>query len=91
MSSVREHLHRYWFRLAGDVSDLPMGAALGVGVTGVDRDDAEQLIRLALFKDARLPRVVEVVEDVDVRELDHGHVVPNMGDPSRRGVWWPPV
>jgi len=30
-------------------------------------------------------------EDVDVRALDGGHVLPNMGDPSVRGVWYPRV
>jgi len=27
--------------------------------------------------------------DVDVRELDQRHVVPNMGPPSIFGVWYP--
>jgi hypothetical protein len=34
----------------------------------------------------------EVIEDIDVRDLhlvDQSHVVPNMGDPSIRGVWFP--
>jgi hypothetical protein len=29
------------------------------------------------------------VEDVDVRDLDAGHVLENMGDVTRRGVWFP--
>jgi hypothetical protein len=33
--------------------------------------------------------VEHVVEDVDVSQLDAGHVLPNMGDPTLRGVWFP--
>jgi hypothetical protein len=33
--------------------------------------------------------VLEVVEDVDVRDLDQGHVVPNIGPVNFRGVWYP--
>lgn len=31
----------------------------------------------------------EVVEDVDIRTLDQHHVVPNMGPPNFKGVWFP--
>jgi hypothetical protein len=48
----------------------------------VDRADAEALIRSGLFAGKPLPEVIEVVEDVDVRELDQGHVLPDMGAPS---------
>ena len=89
MASLRDHLHRFWFRFDGDMSSLPTGTVLGCGVTAVDRADAEQLVRSAVFGGDSLPPVVDVVEDVDVRELDQGHVVPNMGDPSVRGVWFP--
>jgi hypothetical protein len=86
---LREHLRRFWFRIDGDTPSLPAGAALGCGVTAIDRADAEQLVRSAVFGGGSLPSFVEVVEDVDVHELDEGHVVPNMGDPSLRGVWFP--
>ncbi|MCW2926654.1 MAG: hypothetical protein JWM86_622, partial [Thermoleophilia bacterium] len=33
--------------------------------------------------------VDEVTEDVDVRDLDQGHVIPNMGVVVWRGVWYP--
>jgi hypothetical protein len=42
-----------------------------------------------VFGGGPLPAVVEVVENVDVRDLDEGHVLPNLGDPSARGVWFP--
>lgn len=91
MSALREHLHRFWFRF-----DRPPGApsgwtALGCGVTGVDRGDAEALLAASPLAKDGLPPVREVIEDVDVQTLDAGHVLPNMGDPSMRGVWFPRV
>lgn len=66
-----------------------MGGWLGCGVTAVDRADAEQLLVEGPFRGAMLPPVARVLEDVDVSELDAGHVLPNMDDPTRRGVWFP--
>ncbi len=32
---------------------------------------------------------IEVIEDIDIRLLDKGHVIPNMGAVIFKGVWWP--
>jgi len=91
MSTVRAYLHRYWFRF--DVSSAEAGVTrrspLGWGVTAVDRRDAEELLRMTVFDGGELPEAAAVVEDVDVCDLDSGHVRPNMGDPSIRGIWFP--
>jgi hypothetical protein len=87
VADLRYHLHRFWFRFESS-SDLFIGRALGCGVTAVDRRAAEDLLRTEVFH-GQLPQVVEVIKDVDVRDLDQGHVIPNMGDPSIRGVWFP--
>ncbi len=87
MSDLRTYLHRYWFRWAHD-ADTRVGGALGCGVSAVDLEDAKWLIDDVLDGDP-LPPVAEVVEDVDVRTLDAGHVLSNMGDPTTRGVWFP--
>jgi hypothetical protein len=93
MPILREHLHRFWFRFDVSAEQWPGYFALGCGVTAVDRRDAEELAVSALgaagLLGGSLPPVREVVEDVDVGELDAGHVRPNMGDPSVRGVWFP--
>jgi hypothetical protein len=60
-------------------------------VTAVDRSDAELLVRTAVFGGLALPADVEVIDDVDVRALDQGHLVLNMGDPTVRGVWFPRI
>lgn len=87
VSALRDHLHRYWFTFR----DPPVASffGLGCGVTAVDREDAERLLRGAWFAAQGLPRIHDAIEDVDVRDLDAGHVLPNMGDPSIRGVWFP--
>jgi hypothetical protein len=87
VSALRDHLHRYWFTF----DDPPKASffGLGCGVTAVDRDDAERLLRSAWFAADGLPRIHAAIEDVDVRDLDASHVLPNMGDPSIRGVWYP--
>ena len=74
------YLRRFWFTVPG---------ALGIGVTAHSRSEAEGLAREAA---ARLGSSFEpsaVTEDVDVRDLDQNHVVPNMGPPNLRGVWFP--
>jgi len=67
----------------------PSWTALGCGVTGVDRSDAEALLAASMLAKDGLPPVLEVIEDVDVQTLDPGHVLSNLGDPSVRGVWFP--
>lgn len=92
VASVRDYLHRYWFRWDGEPPrELSPAAVLGYGVTGFDRRDAEKLLSATLLSGAPLPAGADVIENVDVRELDEGHVLPNMGDPSVRGVWYPRV
>ena len=36
-----------------------------------------------------MPIIKRMIENVDIRELDQGHVVPNMKPPNWRGVWFP--
>jgi hypothetical protein len=75
-------LRRFWF---------PVPGRLGIGVTAESRTDAEALARQAAVQ-FKLPLPLElssIVEDVDIRELDQNHVIPNMGPPNFRGVWFP--
>jgi hypothetical protein len=61
----------------------------GCGVTAWSHEDALRLLRERVFVRQPLPPVRRCVEDVDVSTLDPGHVLPNMADPTRRGVWFP--
>lgn len=73
-------LTRFWFRTNRE---------MGFGVTAWSVADAELLLTSAGFKRGVDFDTADVVEDVDVRKLDQDHVVPNMGPPNFRGVWFP--
>ena len=71
-------LTRFWFKTA---------KGYGIGVTAYSLDDAKNLIsNIDGLVDAN---VISVIADVDIRTLDQGHVIPNMGPPNLRGVWFP--
>jgi hypothetical protein len=71
-------LKRFWFKTE---------KGFGIGVTAYSREDAEELIDEIDIPINKV--VVAILEDVDIRALDQGHVIPNMGPPSFRGVWYP--
>ena len=74
------HLHRYWFTVPGHI---------GVGVTAHSVGEAVALARDVC---AQLDWPFDpgaVTEDVDVRDLDQNHIVPNIGPVNFRGVWYP--
>ncbi len=74
------HLRRFWFAVPG---------ALGIGVTAYSLLEAEDLAREANKRIGRSFEPSGVTEDVDIRDLDQNHVVPNMGPTNLRGVWFP--
>jgi hypothetical protein len=80
-------LRRYWIEFPKRV-ELPPGFRPGCGVTAFDLVDAFEILRGA-FRKGAVPAPTQVVEDVDIRTLDQEHVVPNMGDVTRRGIWFP--
>lgn len=87
-------LHRYWFDFNITPNQLSeyatyAGFSYGCGVTAYSLEDALQVLRQSVFGSDPLPEVAKVVEDVDVSSLDKGHVLPNMGNPTSRGVWFP--
>jgi hypothetical protein len=73
-------LRRFWFPIPGH---------LGIGVTAASRAEAEVLASKAAAELQWSFIAASVVEDIDVRDLDQGHVVPNMAPPDWRGVWFP--
>ena len=73
-------LHRYWFKTK---------VGFGIGVTAYSIEDARRLIYEVIRPQGWESEVLEIIVDVDVRELDQGHVIPNMGPPNFRGVWHP--
>ena len=66
-----------------------------LGVTAFSAIQAKSLAREELRKlrweeisDDEINRA-EIVENIDIRELDQNHVIPNMGVVSRQGMWFP--
>ena len=82
---IQKYCQRFWFRFVP--SDQPTSLNLGCGVTAYSREDAERLLEECLG--TPLPKVVEVIEDITYDDLEQNHVAANMGDVSRRGVWFP--
>jgi hypothetical protein len=80
-------LRQFWFKF----ERLPVPAAinLGCGVTARSREDALALLRERVFGSDDLPPLVEVVDDVKTAALEPKHVLPNLGNPLERGVWFP--
>ena len=83
-------LRRYWIKFDIKIGDpYSEWTLLGVGVTAFDIADALNMIQELLFGEDPLPPITSVVEDADISTLDKGHVLPNMGVPVWRGVWFP--
>jgi hypothetical protein len=57
-------------------------------VTAYSYEDALSLLKEKVFEGTE-PPIIDVVPDVDISELDQNHVIPNMGVPVWRGVWFP--
>jgi hypothetical protein len=68
-----------------------MKVGFGFGVTAYSIDDARQLLAELVHPEKWESELLDVIEDVDVRELDQRHVIPNMGPPNFRGVWYPMI
>ncbi len=80
---------RYWLKFKGSLPDLPPGLVLGCGVTAFDYADAISIVQQKVFKGKELPEIKTKIENIDISTLDKGHVLPNMKDPTLRGVWFP--
>jgi hypothetical protein len=61
------------------VSVAPQSLRIG-GDPAFELSDGRWLERL--FRSDAWPEIEETIEDVDVEDLDHGRVIPNMGRPT---------
>lgn len=69
-------LRPYWIGVEG---------SFGIGVTAWDEQEALVLAAPALGSSD----VTSIEPLASMGELDQGHVVPNMGNWFKRGVWFP--
>ncbi len=82
-------LIRYWFEFERTKDVISFGVQIGCGVTALSYPDALQILTNKIFKDTALPEITNCIENVDIRILDQGHVIPNMWSPHERGIWYP--
>jgi hypothetical protein len=82
-------LHQYWIEFDPSHGKLLGWQGWGYGITAYSLEDALNLLREQFFNGESIPPVLSVIEDVDVSTLDAGHVRPDMGVCSWRGVWYP--
>jgi hypothetical protein len=83
-------MKRYWMEFAGDAdTELVPFAARGVGVTAATKEAALAVVYATIFGGHTHPKVVKLIEDIDISTLDEGHVRPNMGNPVAPGIWFP--
>lgn len=69
----------YWIK-----TDQPM--TRGYGVTARSTEDALELLRVGIPGEYA---IIEIMSVDNIELLDQGHVVPNMGNILRRGIWFP--
>lgn len=84
---IMADLKRFWFSF--EKLPSPSVVNIGCGVTAFDRTDAELLLRASVFKGRTFPTIIGCIENIDVSKLDPLHVLPNMGQVTVRGVWFP--
>jgi hypothetical protein len=82
-------VRRYWFEFEKPEPARPAWPPFGCGVSAWTKDDAIAIMRQTVFAGRDMPRISHLIEDVDIRDLEQNHVVPNMGIVSERGVWYP--
>lgn len=82
-------MKRYWFEFNSHLHELSPGLTRGCGVTAFDYVDAISIVQQKVFKGKELPEIKTKIENIDIRTLDNGHIRPNMGDLTLRGVWFP--
>ena len=81
---------RFWFEFEIDIAfNLPPGIGIGCGITAFNFDDALRIMDENIFVEIKRPPFKKIIEDVDIRQLDQGHVIPNMKPPIYRGIWFP--
>lgn len=89
-------LRRYWFEFAISERESQLyrsyaGLRWGCGITAHNEADALLLLQQHLLRQDPLPQIASMIADVDVSQLDGGHVLPNIGVPSLRGIWFPRI
>ncbi|MBA3694977.1 MAG: hypothetical protein H0W77_16360 [Acidobacteria bacterium] len=73
-------LTRYWF-----ITNIQYN----FGLTAYSIEDARKLIDEANKTFRFKFEIIEIIENIDISTLDENHILPNIGAPNFRGVWYP--
>lgn len=81
---------RYWIKFNFEnYASVPSGTRMGCGVTGLNYEDALNIISDKLFRNKLVAPIEHLVENIDISTLDADHILPNMGLQNIRGIWFP--
>lgn len=91
---MKDCLKRYWFEFdfsSGDVSEYGHLPPYGCGITAYDYDDALLILRSFIIQDRNVPKLKQVVENIDISTLkkESINIELGLGVPVWRGVWYP--
>lgn len=84
-------LIRFWIDFEWSDFENPrnfLDVKKGMGVTAYNLDDAIEIVKKTRFKD-NLPKISNVIENIDISTIEDKGVRCNMELPLRRGVWYP--
>lgn len=78
---------RYWI----EFSDPPLGNAIGLGcgISALDEAQTRHILEHQVFSKLGQLQIKSIQIDVDIRTLNPNKVIPNMGDVTVIGVWFP--
>jgi hypothetical protein len=82
----------FWIEFERDPNEvLPLGLGFGCGVTAWTSEDAFAVFqdRVVAYLREVSPTIKSMREIKSLDELEQNHVLPNIGNPVVRGVWYP--
>lgn len=84
---MKKEIRRFWFEFSDSPKYSPLG--LGCGISAYDQSDAVEILKKNIFSVKGELSISKCIEDVDMSLLDGKHVLPNIGSPLVRGIWFP--
>lgn len=81
---------RFWFEFEiNSAFNVLFGIGYGCGETAIDLDDAIAMMNRKIFTEIKMPPIKRIVENENIRTLDHGHIISGLKPPIYRETWFP--
>lgn len=80
-------LEKFWIRFK--TIPKPTVLNLGSGVTAFSKEDAMTIVEERLYKIFNDLEIIDIITVASLNDLDEKHILPNIGDPCLRGIWFP--